>query len=58
MKMVKNNRYLRGFILLLLLALFTLIYLSQKESYSKISDIHFEQLKEKESIEILDVKKK
>ncbi|GBK66016.1 hypothetical protein PbDSM24746_60200 [Paenibacillus macerans] len=55
--MVKNTRYLRGFILLLLLSLFTLIYLSQKESYSKISDIHIEQLKEKESIEILDVKK-
>ena len=32
-----------------------LIHLSQKDSYSKISDLHIKQLSEKEHIEILDV---
>lgn len=54
--MVKYNWYLGGFVLLLLLSLSTLIYLSQRESYSQISDLHIEQLQEKEHIEILDVK--
>lgn len=54
--MVKYSWYLGGFVLLLLLSFSTLGYLSQKESYSKISDLHIEQLREMEHIEILDVK--
>ncbi|MGZ7445029.1 hypothetical protein [Paenibacillus sp. TH7-28] len=52
---LKNKWFLQGLALLLLFSLSALIHLSQKDSYSKISDLHIKQLSEKEHIEILDV---
>ncbi|GJM78428.1 hypothetical protein HMSSN139_09240 [Paenibacillus sp. HMSSN-139] len=52
---LKKKWFLQGLALLLLFSLLALILFSQRDSYSKISDIHIQQLSEKEQIEILDV---
>lgn len=57
MKMFKKKWYLLGFILMLLISLSVIFLLLQRETYSKITDLHFEQLREKENIEVLDVVK-
>lgn len=57
MKMFKKKWHLLGFITLLLISLSALFLLLQRETYSKITDLHIEQLREKENIEVLDVVK-
>lgn len=52
---LKKKGFLQGLALLLLFSLLALIYFAQRDSYSKISDLHIQQLSEKEHIEILDV---
>ncbi|MBM6995694.1 hypothetical protein IM700_008445 [Paenibacillus sp. DXFW5] len=54
--MIHKTWLIRGLLLLLLLSLTLLVYLTQREFYSPISDLHIQQLQEKENIEILDVK--
>jgi hypothetical protein len=55
---LKKKWFLQGLALLLLFSLLALIHFSQRDSYSKISDLHIQQLSEKEHIEILDVEMK
>ncbi len=57
MKMFKKKWYLLGFIIMLLVSLSAIFLLLQRETYSKIMDLHIEQLREKENIEVLDVVK-
>ncbi len=45
----------RGLPLLFLITLILLVYLSQRESYSPVTNSHIQQLQEKENFEILDV---
>lgn len=52
---LKNKGFLQGMALLLLFSLSALIHFSLRDTYSKISDLHIQQLSEKEHIEILDV---
>lgn len=46
----------RGLPLLFFITLILLVYLSQRESYSPVTNSHIQQLQEKENFEILDVK--
>ncbi|MGG3452704.1 hypothetical protein [Paenibacillus rhizolycopersici] len=48
--------YIQGLAFLCFLLILCLVFLLQRESYSKITNIQIEQLKKTESIEILDVK--